>query len=519
MENMHGQDKTSGTERGRSPSGVPEVRSGGEEPPVFDEDPSLAATDGQEEIAGLPRLTGRRRERGFRKKITQGPPSSKTTPQQRLLLLDTWQRSGLPAKDFAALVGLSKHTLYKWKQRFEEDGPEGLLDSSRKRRKDGPLSDLTRRTILMIKNMNQEYGCQRISDMLYRGPALAASANTVAKVLREAGYEIQDVPTRPHPDKVRRFERSRQNELWQTDIFTFVLKRQNRRVHLIAFMDDYSRFIVSFGLHASASTALVLEVLRAGIASYQPPKEVLTDNGTQYVTWRGKSAFTKELEKRGIKQVVASPRRPQTLGKIERFWGTMWRECIEKAVFLDLGDARRRIGLFIDYYNFQRTHQGIDGLVPADRFFGAAPEVLKTLKERVDNNSLDIARNGLPKEPFYLTGNVRGKPVSVYAEGEQVIVTGEGVERHEVELKPPEGAEAAGDGASCPVPLCPEGSVGFDEKDTSEEPQPGVSPLDEGLKKVAESFSTSYNGKEIDDDEENRSEGEQKGAAAGVVQQ
>ena len=77
---------------------------------------------------------------------------------------------------------------------------------------------------------------------------------------------------------------------------------------------------------------------------------------------------------------MAAPRHPQTLGKIERFWGTLWRECVEAAVFLDLGDAQRRIGLFIDHYNFQRPHQGIDGLVPADRFFGAAPEVLRTLK-------------------------------------------------------------------------------------------------------------------------------------------
>jgi hypothetical protein len=42
---------------------------------------------------------------------TKHPP---LIPQQRLLLLDTWRRSGLPAGDFAALVGLSKQTLYAW---------------------------------------------------------------------------------------------------------------------------------------------------------------------------------------------------------------------------------------------------------------------------------------------------------------------------------------------------------------------------------------------------------------------
>ena len=213
------------------------------------------------------------------------------------------------------------------------------------------MADLTKRTILMLKTSNPEWGCQRISDMLTRGPALPASPSAVAQVLHEAGYELQETPTRPHPDKIRSFERAKPQQLWQTDLFTFVLKRQNRRVYLVAFMDDHSRFIVSYGLHASQSGALVLEVLRLGIASYGTPEEILTDNGSQYVTWRGKSMFTKELEKRGVRQVVASPRRPQTLGKIERFWGTLWRECVESAIFIDLGDAQKRIGLFIDHYN------------------------------------------------------------------------------------------------------------------------------------------------------------------------
>jgi transposase InsO family protein len=399
------------------------------------------------------------------------------SPQQRLLLLDLWQRSGLPAGDFANLVGVSKHTLYAWKKRFDTQGPAGLLDQPRGGPKGSRLSDLTQRTILMLKQSNPDWGCQRISDMLLRGPALPASAGAVARVLHEAGYEMEEVPTQPHPDKVRRFERARPNQLWQTDLFTFVLKRQNRRVYLVAFMDDHSRFLVGYGLHASQSSALVLEVLRAALTSYGTPQEILTDNGSQYVTWRGKSAFSKELDKRGIRQVVARPRHPQTLGKIERFWGTLWRECLTAAVFLDLGDAQRRIGLFLDHYNFQRPNQGIDGLVPADRFFGAAPEVLKTLKERVAANALELARHGRPSNPFYLTGQVGGQPFSVHAEGERVILSGvQG--RQEVDLVPP-AAEAAQ--PALPEPVCPAGVVqselGWEE---TAEPAPGTSPLDEG---------------------------------------
>jgi len=441
-----------------------------------------------------PRLTGRR---GRAPRLVKPEPKERVvhTPQQRLLILDTWQRSGLPAGDFAALAGLSKHTLYAWKKRFDELGPAGLMDEPRKAKDGSRLPDLTKRTILMLKEQHPEWGCQRISDLLYRGPALPASPSAVARVLHEAGYELEEVSTRPHPDHVRHFERAKPNQLWQTDLFTFLLKRQNRRVYLVAFMDDHSRFIVSYGLHASQSSALVLEVLRAGIASYQAPEEILTDNGSQYVTWRGKSAFTRELEQRGIQQIVAAPRRPQTLGKIERFWGTLWRECVETAIFLDLEDARRRIGLFIDHYNFQRPHQGIDGLVPADRFFGKAEEVLKTLRARVAANALELARNGVPKPPFYMTGQVAGQSFSVHAEGERVVLTREGAARQEIELVSPSAApsEAAAantaTSASLPQPLCPDGSPAG-EWGNEGPPQPGESPLDEGLRTL-ESLSES----------------------------
>lgn len=325
-------------------------------------------------------LAGPRKSKGQRLVKPEPSAQASMTPEQRLLILDTWQRSGLPAGDFAPLVGLSKHTLYSWKKRFDESGPAGLMDQRHSAPKGSRVHELTKRTILMLKQANPEWGCQRISDMLLRGPALPASAGAVSRVLHEAGYQVEEVATHPHPDKQREFERATPNQLWQTDLFTFVLKRQNRRVYMVAFMDDHSRFITGYGIHASQSAALVLEVVRAAIVAYGTPQEILTDNGSQYVTWRGTSAFHREMDKRGIKHIVAKPQRPQTLGKIERFWGTLWRECIETLVFFDLDDARRRIGHFIDYYNFQRVHRGIDGLVPADRFFGTASEVLATLR-------------------------------------------------------------------------------------------------------------------------------------------
>jgi putative transposase len=173
--------------------------------------------------------------------------------------------------------------------------------------------------------------------------------HSISYTLVEAGYEVEGVATRPHESKPKRFESAKPNALWQSDLFTFRLKRQRRGLYLVAFLDDYSRFVVGWGLHASASGALVREVFEQAIANFGAPEEVLTDQGPQYHTWRGKSAFRKLCDRRGIRQVVASARHPQTLGKVERFWGTVWREFAEGAIFRDLEEARERVGQFLAF--------------------------------------------------------------------------------------------------------------------------------------------------------------------------
>jgi transposase len=114
--------------------------------------------------------------------------ASPLTPEQRLLVLDAWRRSGLPAGDFAPLVGVSKHTLYAWKRKFETDGPAGLVDGLRGAPAGSRLPEATRRAILMLKEDNPDWGTERIAAVLLRGPALAASPQAVARVLREAGF-------------------------------------------------------------------------------------------------------------------------------------------------------------------------------------------------------------------------------------------------------------------------------------------------------------------------------------------
>lgn len=424
----------------------------------LEQHPEREGAPAEEASASPVRLGGRgsrRADRGAKVFREPAPPAVRGafTPEQRLLMLDTWQRSGLPAAEFGAMVGVTGHTLYQWKQAFDRNGPAGLSDKPRGAPRGSRLPETTQRAIRMLKRAHKEWGCDRIQDVLLRCEGYAASPGAILRVLQEDGYEVVSERTHPHPPRVPRFERARPNQLWQTDLFTFTLKRENRRVHLVVFMDDHSRFLVGHGLHATASGALVREVLEAAIRDYGAPEEVMTDNGTQYHTWRGKSAFTKLLDRRGIRHIVTRPRRPQSLGKCERFWGTLWRECLQEAIFTSMDDARKRIAHFVDYYNFQRTHQGIEGLVPADRFFVAAPEVMATLRLRVAANALDLARHGVARKSFYLTGRVGEAGISLHSEGGRVVLTRSDGEREEVDLEATGRRALPGEETELPAPL------------------------------------------------------------------
>jgi Homeodomain-like domain len=104
---------------------------------------------------GRPPLAGRGPKPGSA--LTRLPATeTHFTPEQRLLILDAWRRSGLPAGDFAPLVGVSKHTLYAWQKRFTTAGPAGLLDQPKRARSGSRMPEVTKRAILMVKEANPD---------------------------------------------------------------------------------------------------------------------------------------------------------------------------------------------------------------------------------------------------------------------------------------------------------------------------------------------------------------------------
>jgi hypothetical protein len=105
-----------------------------------------------------------------------------------------------------------------------------------------------------------------------------------------------------------------------------------------------------------------------------------------------------------------------TLGKVERFWKTVYEEFLVRAQFGSFEEARERIRHWLQYYNHKRPHQGIGGLCPADRYFEIQAELKKTMEHGIADNVLEMALRGKPREPFYMVGRMEGQSVVLRAE-------------------------------------------------------------------------------------------------------
>ena len=333
----------------------------------------------------------------------------------KLRAVKLFLEEGFTRNAIATELSISVGTLDRWVTQYRRFGEAGLEDQAT-----GPapgqqkLPAPVTQKIIELKKDNPWFGTKRISQWLRRVFFLEASPETVRQRLHEAALVEPQKAKKRNLSRPRFFERATPNQMWQTDIFTFRLG--GRYSYLIAFMDDYSRFITSADLFRSPTAHAVIEVYRQGVGEYQPPREMLTDNGRQYTTWRGVSRFEAELKKDRVAHIKSRPQHPMTLGKVERFWETIWQEFLSRAQFESFEAARERIKLWLKYYNHKRPHQGIEGLCPADRFFEIQSQLRKTIEAGIKENLLEMALRGQPRAPFYMVGRMEGQSVVLRAE-------------------------------------------------------------------------------------------------------
>ena len=186
------------------------------------------------------------------------------------------------------------------------------------------------------------------------------------------------------------------NHVWATDI-TYIKMRKGF-VYLVALIDLFSRHIVSWQLSTCMEIDFCMEMLE-GALSKGAPKIINTDQGSQFTSGPWIEALLKN------KVAVSMDSKGRYLDNIyaERFWRSLKQEEVYLNPYDSVGEARERIGKYIEFYNHQRPHQSLGYRTPAEVYFAEKVDRALVLpgKNAHQCNAVDIMDNLQASYPQY----------------------------------------------------------------------------------------------------------------------
>jgi len=239
--------------------------------------------------------------------------------------------------------------------KYNQFGWDGLKDHKTGRQE----TVLNQNAEIVIFDLRRRfgYGACRIEHLL-KIKGFSISHRQIEKLLVRNDLVVPNIK-KQRPRKWVRYELPNPNDLWHTDwSFDPFTGKQ-----LSVFIDDRTRLVTSFGLFQSASAENSIALLRSGIAEYGKPKAVMTDHGSQYYAnhpnaEQENTLFRQTLDPLGIKHCLARINRPQTNGKVERFFLSYKTEFITET-FTNIKDYMR-------HYNEQRPHMSLNYRTPKE---------------------------------------------------------------------------------------------------------------------------------------------------------
>jgi len=326
------------------------------------------------------------------------PRTRRFTDEDRTRALELI-RSGMKRAEVAATLGTTTESLRRWWRSAQEQGqlPEAAPAVPTNGNAPEETAAATAPTkaphdpgqglgaheaeaILQIKKRHPSMGPAQIRAQLKRFKNWRLSVRAIARVLRDHGYEPVAQGSRPKDFSPQSWEAPWRNAVWQAD-FT-ELRVGGERRQLLVVLDDFSRFCVGHRLLEHPTSEAVVEVLTQAIRRHGKPEALYTDRGGPFLAWRSTSALAHFLEGHLIDHLLSRPYRPMGRGKIEALIGTVQRELWQVKHFESVEVAEEELARFFHGYNHRRAHMGIDGLTPADRFFGRADEVRAVIDAR-----------------------------------------------------------------------------------------------------------------------------------------
>lgn len=276
------------------------------------------------------------------------------------------------AGEFFKSNGISKQLFHKIYRRYKGSGNEDdLLPQKR-----GPKW-LSRRPDLVIETAvieERRKGLNKyeICDILSRknGGIRLVSPSGVYNIIKRSGMNILTVKEK---ETKQRIIKKNPGELGHIDchyISKDLVSDDKKQYYLVCIVDSWSRIAWAEVVEDIKSLTVMFAAMRLFNiikANYQIQFEkLLTDNGAEFASKNNlkQHPFERMLLEIGVKHGYTRPYRPQTNGKVERFWRTIKDDLLGSDGFKSLEELQEEVFKYMVYYNEIRPHQALNGLTP-----------------------------------------------------------------------------------------------------------------------------------------------------------
>lgn len=306
--------------------------------------------------------------------------------------------SGYSISEICRLLGRSRTWFYNWRQRYRQQGPEGLKNQTRRicPANRTPL-DLEGQVLVLMEEF-PSYGPQHLALVLRQmGIILGHTAiygvmkrhwlnhrrdrlEWVRKLHGEV-IQLSDLETARQKSKHRHIQAENPGDLVCVDLFYVGCLKGVGRIYQMTACDAAS----SYGwakLYTEKSAEAAVDFLDHLLTASNSVKlkALLTDNGKEFTThWDSKDhRFERALTDRGIQHRYTQVRHPWTNGFAERLNRTILEEFyqvnLRKKIYRTIEELQGDLDHFLGFYNFNRPHQGyrVKGRCPADLFYRIA---------------------------------------------------------------------------------------------------------------------------------------------------
>lgn len=329
--------------------------------------------------------------------------------------------------DLCVEYGVSRKTGQKLKQRYEQLGVLGLVDQSRAP-KHIPHKTPPEVVELLAAERRQHptWGPKKLKEVLEErlGHVLPASSTIGDILVRQGLTERRRTRPRHRPQPTGLRQAEAPNDVWCIDY-----KGQFRLGHAsycypLTVTDQFSRYILGCDGMANIDEDQARESLEMIFREYGLPSVMRSDNGVPFASigLRGLSKLSVYWLRLGIVPERIRPAHPQENGRHERMHRTLKRETT-RPPRTNLLQQQEAFDAFVDEFNRERPHEGIDMKRPAELYTASLrpyPERLPDVDYSTYDDVLKVASNGgirmALRKSIHLSSALAGEYVGIREE-------------------------------------------------------------------------------------------------------